>query len=1166
MKKLKRLCLSSVLVALGLMNAVAQNASVFSYSSSAGNTTDGWQIADANNDGVTWGETPGLKGIVYNGIQSAESANDWLFTPEFDIEAGKHYQVSYTVSQRGSFAADVITLACGTGASAEAMTETLVTETYNNHAGMVTRHCHIYATNSGKCVLGFKITSAARNGIVVLKSLSVAVTAGQCPQPVPAMTATSDAVAKTVRLKWINSKRDTEGVAIARVMKAKVYQDDQLVTEIDDVVPGDTTQYEFTPASFGGMSTFAVSLVADSESEKVSKTIDLDDVQGALVPLYTFPLTKTEFANSWVTVNADGGVAWTYDAGSAYISSMGATVNDWVITPGYALEPGKRYVLTYKLKTSRDYPANLDVTMGPAQDAISQTKVITNYTDLSQNGFADYTSAQFDVAEAGTYYFGFHATYVGNSIDIKSITLNYIDVTGAAQDEEELTYTEPSETVLDDNDNGDLTVTRPYTERLSMEGVEMKAAITQAQIDEYTLATNGIYAVQHATGYKYDIDVNNPELAIELAGGCVYNEGLLYCNEYTTNGNYQEYHPVWKVLDAKTFEVLSTDTLSANCENTTISMAYDPTTDKIYGILKDYVDSYLVEINPENGEMRHMQSDRLEYWKRYLAIGCDQYGNLYCVYMTEDNVTGDQRHFLSRINKADGTIADIGEIQAANLMKEDKLVNMKYRQALFFDNSTQKMYWFMCSSSMALGGQYAPVFEVNPVNCNAVLTTYLQDIYAISGAYFEEPMMAAPGIISDFKYTKDYEGAVSGKISFKIPETSYNGQPMTSSVNYTVTEENGINLEGTATAGMVVEREIESTQGIHNLTIQLSNEAGQGPAVVRTFLIGYDMPAAPRNVLLTDSALTTTLTWSAPTVGTYGEAYDETKLRYDVVRYPEELTVASGITDTVFVEKHGNDMLRYYYVVYSCNDTVRSQGVVSNPVVVGAPLTPPYGGVFNVMGDMYNYYTILDENKDSYTWLYESETGSAVYMYNWQQSANDWLISPPIYYDKDAPYQLVFSTFSTSADYPESMLVTLGRDKTPDAQTEILLDLPVVPAQEDDGSISTYTLDFTVPETGVYYYAFKAYSDAYQDYLFLYNIQLKGTSGVEGVKSENRNFDAYAQGQTINIINPSNDAVSVYTVNGQLVGKTDDTTCGIDVVPGIYIVKSSRDAIKIAVK
>ena len=1161
--KLKKI-LCGVLFCLISGVTIAAESDVMAYDFGNGATMEGWTVADMNGDGVTWVEQEGLKGAVYNGFSTLNPAEDWLFTPAFETVAGKHYIVSYTIAQRGAFDADNIAIYCGNAATADAMTTHLITEKYDNHAGKVTRYCHIISETSGSKVLGFKLTSPAGNGYVLLKSVSVSETEGQCPQAALDMDVTLDGPAKTVKVRWISPKRDVNGVSIAGKMKALIYQDSELVATVNDVVPGDTAQYIYSPSVYLGKHTYSLAFQADKVSASVSQEVDLEDVQGQKVLMHTFPMTKADVNDSWVIENKNGGETWTYSGGSVYISAIGKSVNDWLITPKYGLVPGRRYVLTYKLATSRDYPASIEVTYGNKQASSGQTNVIAKHTDLCQNGLADFESVQFEVSAPGVYYFGFHATYVGNSIDVMDVKLYYVEA-GEAPEERPLTYVEPAENVLPDNDNPDLTETRPYDQRLSMEGVELTAVFTQAQVDRYTLAEKGFYAV-HYYNNQYLVTLKEPLKMMDLGGGCVYHNGKLYCNEYNSQSDYQFATPVWKVLDAKTFETLSADTLNSNCENTTTAMAYDPTSDKIYGFVRDYVDTWLVEINPENGQMKRVTPNAMEYWKRYVAMACDQLGNLYTIYMTEDYVTGEQKHYFCRINKQTGEIADIGEIQGANMFPEDLLINMKYRQTMFFDNHSKKLYWLMCSSSMALGGQYVPMFEIDPVNCRATLLTYLKDVCAISGTYFNEPNMLAPGVISDFNFTQTSLDSADGIISFKIPSETYDGTPMTSMVKYSITEGDVINIQGEAAAGSVVELAVTSTQGIHNLKIQLSNEAGEGPVATRTFLLGYDMPSAPLNVNLTDKALTTTLTWSRPTIGVNGKVFDTDKLKFDVVRYPEEITVASGITDTVFVENHGTDLLRYYYVVYSCCDSVRTAGVVSNAVVVGSPINPPFGGVFEGVADMYNYYTILDINQDKYTWMLDTETGAAFYPYNWAQAANDWMISPPIRYDAGAPYNLTFSTFSTSALYPESMLVTLGKGKTPEGQTEVLLDLPTVPAQEDDGTITTYSLDFTVAETGVYYYGFKAYSAAYMDYLFLYDIRLSGTTGAEGITTVQRNFDAYVADGAINIVNPMNDVVSVYTVNGLLVAQVEEATAKVEVVPGIYIVKSSKDAIKVAVK
>ena len=1164
MNKFFKMFFCGALLAFGANNAVAADTDVLNQDFSNGATMEGWTVVDENGDGDTWHQESNLKGVVYDGMNTLNAAQDWLFTPSFKLQGGKHYVVAYTVAQRGAFGADNVTLFCGTDAKVDAMTEYLVSETFDFNAGKVTRYCHIYAETDRESVIGIELRAAAGNGMLLLKSLSVKETTAQCPQAIPAVSIAPDGAAQAVRMRWINPKHDTDGVAITCKMNALIYEDDKLVATVPNMIASDTVRYEYKPAQFSGKHTYSVALQADEISEKVSREIDLDDVQGTIVKVKSMNITKTEFANSWVTENKNGSEAWEYYASGALISTMGKSVNDWLISPGAQLEPGKRYILTYKLATSRDYGASMDVTMGNAQKSSAQTKTIATYTDLCQNGSAEFSSLQFEVATAGTYYFGFHATYVGSNMHVSSVSLGYMEAGEVV--EEELVYVAPAENIAADNDNPDLTEKRDYNQRLSMEGVDFMAVFTQSQLDEYTLAPKGFYTMYYHNN-EYKVSLRNPVFEADFGGGCVYHEGKLYCNEYNFQSDYQFAKPVWKVLDAKTFETLSADTLNTNCENTTIAMAYDPTSDKMYGFVRDYVDYWLMEINPQNGQMKRLAPNALDYRKRFVAMTCDEQGNLYAIYMTEDYKTGDQKHFFCRINKENGQIADIGEIQVANMLPEDILVNMKYHQTLFYDYNAKKLYWMMCSSSMAIGSQYAPLFEIDPVNCRATLLTYITDVYAITGAYFNAPKRLAPGIISDFKYTQTDLHASEGVISFMIPAETYDGTAMTSMVNYTVKEVNGgISLAGQAAAGSLVELTVSSTQGVHDLEIQLSNEAGEGPVVTRTFLIGYDMPSAPLNVTLTDENLTTTLTWSRPVVGTHGAEFDASKLKFDVVRYPEELTVASGITDTVFVEEHGADLLRYYYVVYSCCDSVRTAGVVSNAVVVGSPIVPPFGGVFGSVADMYNYYTILDVNQDRYTWSLDTETGAAFYPYNWAQGANDWMISPPIRYDAGAPYNLTFSTFSTSYEYPESMLVTLGKGKTPEAQNDVLLDLPTVPAQEDDGTITTYSLDFTVPETGVYYYGFKAYSAAYMEYLFLYNIRLSGTTGTESITTAQRNFDAYVNDGAINVVNPMNDVVSVYTVNGLLVAQVEAATAKVEVVPGIYIVKSSKNAIKVAVK
>ena len=111
---------------------------VFSCDFTATNELNGWTVIDNNNDGRQWEMMNGMKGVVYNGNTTEVAADDWLISPSFAVESGKHYIIEYTVAQRGAFGTDVINVHYGSQVSPSSST-LLIEEKFDNHAGMVTR-------------------------------------------------------------------------------------------------------------------------------------------------------------------------------------------------------------------------------------------------------------------------------------------------------------------------------------------------------------------------------------------------------------------------------------------------------------------------------------------------------------------------------------------------------------------------------------------------------------------------------------------------------------------------------------------------------------------------------------------------------------------------------------------------------------------------------------------------------------------------------------------------------------------------------------------------------------------------------------------------------------------------------------------------------------------
>lgn len=1121
-----------------------------------------WTSVDSDGDGVTWGVTADLSGIAYLGNTTSSSADDWLFSPEISLEANRDYILEYAVSLRGVFGDVTVDVVEGTSAD---NAQLLGHEVYSHHSGIVARRSHVRTGDQGTLSVGFHLQMPPANGVVSLKSVRVIETTPQKPEPVPAMALVPMPSEKKVKVKWINPEYDCDGARIRGDLYADILAGDYDYPIPVPNKPGQECEYVITPATYAGSLTVGLSVAAGLESERVSQTIDLDDAFGDETEVKAFSLSNKTAFQEWTVVNADAGQTWAYDYGSVYMSGSSKGCDDWIITPSVHLEPGVRYLAKYKLKSAyQTYYADLDVTFGAGTTAESQSTVIASYRNLLQNGYGDYVSNQFEVSEEGDYNIGFHALYVGNSLDIKDVSVYSIS-TGGAVEEPILTVPARNEDVALDNVNGDLSLKADYHTRMSMPGVELYAAFTQAQLDEYTNAPDGIFALPAEK--EYTPTLTSPVIATQFSGGVVYHEGKIYCNAYNSKNNIQAEVPHWQIYDAKTFELLTDVELESNCVNTTVTMAYDRTQDVIYGLVKDYTDTWFVSIDPQTGAMARI-SGPLDFHQKYLSLACDSQGQLFILYLTEDYYTGDQMNYLARIDKQTGEISTIGAITGVNMMADDLLVNMKYRQALFFDNSTGKMFWLFGSSSRALGMQYAPIFEVNPINANAVLRTWLKDVKAISGAYFVEPSLDAPAVISNFEYVAESAGANSGVLKFDLPSVTYSGKPLSGEVNYLLTEIDGsLQYSGTGAPGERISLAVASDENrMHNFDIVASNDAGNSPVVNYGFLIGFDEPAAPTDIKLSDIDLTATLTWSAPTIGVNGYPFDASKLTYTIVRYPGEVTVAENVTECTWSETLPSSLNRYIYAVYSCADGKRCKGELSNAEVIGSPINPPFGGVFGDWTDMYNYYSVRDENNDGYTWVYDETSRSALYPYNYREAANDWLISPPLNLEKGAEYELTFGALSSNYNFLESLKVMLGTYKTADAMTTELLDIPEVPTVNDDNSIAMFTVPISVDASGVYYYGFQAYSPAYYEYLYLYNIKLSVTkeSGIGCTQLVDGERVMPIDGG-LRIANPQGKHVRVYSMAGTLLGASDEDQFDVTLSKGIYVVDFDGQSVKAAV-
>lgn len=698
-------------------------------------------------------------------------------------------------------------------------------------------------------------------------------------------------------------------------------------------------------------------------------------------------------------------------------------------------------------------------------------------------------------------------------------------------------------------------------QRLSMEGVELIGAVTWGKVDQFTLMQPGYYEFSYDR--RFSPDKTSPIFKASPLGGCAYHDGKVYSCEYSSFSH--KVKPVWRVYDAKTWQLLSEHELKDNCESTTTCITYDPTSNCLYGLLETYDETFLVKIDAETGDMTRVGNmlDHLSFTK-YLAIACSPDGTIYCTYLNKSN----DAISLGKFRKSTGQVALVRGISATNLLPGDSFINGAYEQAMFFNNATGKMYWMFQGSSAMLYKEVTQIYEVNPTTADAVMVAYTEDELQGPGAFFLEPSLDAPAIIEDFAWTPDAEGSESGTISMTLPDKTYGGKALNGELTLQITDGDAEFDNVKMMPGAKYSKHVDNLpNGWNNLKIKVSNAEGDGPEVKRTFFAGYDTPKAATNVKLTANGLRTTLSWDAPTEGINGEAIKSEDLTYTVVRYPNEVTVAENLKECTFSEDHPEDMTRYVYTVTPTAYGKQGRATMSNNIIVGTPLNVPYGGQFNEAADMYNFYTILDSNADGYTWMFDATTNRAIYHYNMAQNADDWMITPAINYQADKTYELKFRAYSSSLSYKENMDVTLGNDKTTEAQTDMLFGLIEMPTIEEAEAPEYYTTKFTVPSNGVYYIGFHATSEKFREYIYLYDISINEVtaSGIANMTAGEGTKISTGKGALCVSADCMTD-VTISDMSGRTIAKARGKEFNTALKSGVYLVTVNGKTVKTIVE
>lgn len=538
----------------------------------------------------------------------------------------------------------------------------------------------------------------------------------------------------------------------------------------------------------------------------------------------------------------------------------------------------------------------------------------------------------------------------------------------------------------------------------------------------------------------------------------------------------------------------------------------NPATGELYGI---YEANYGYSSMLARADLTNLtREDIAELNNYYLCIACNYEGRLYGV---------DDSGLLYEIDTTTGQETEVGD---TGVWPEN------VDQSMCFDPATGHLWWATTVDEEGV------LYEIDPANAQATKRgtfPWQERFFALSIAE-KTSSLAAPGAVTDLQ-ANFAQGSCTGTVTFTLPSTTANGEPLSGDVTYCVMANGAKVAQGIAAAGSNVSEQLTLPSGNTRLRVYAANEAGEGPDATLTLWIGYDVPAAPEYVLLDiDAQGNAIITWDAVTESLNGGYFDASNVVYSIACYMDDvvITTASRSTEAV-INLNITERKPCHVGVQALNGGQRSAETLSNNAATGLPLQVPFQEDFDTEQGA-SLYTVLDSNHDGYTWQWTGETfGTYVYKYNKEQAADDWFITPLVQLQEGVQYRFYFDARPMGSEYPETVSAFYGQGMHTDQYTQLL------EATEINGE-QLFTLPFTPAATGAYRMAIHVTSPANRLNLVLDYIGVE-SDGVEAITDVNSE--------------PTSGPVEFYTLDGRRV------SAGSATEHGIYIMRQGNKAIKV---
>lgn len=571
-------------------------------------------------------------------------------------------------------------------------------------------------------------------------------------------------------------------------------------------------------------------------------------------------------------------------------------------------------------------------------------------------------------------------------------------------------------------------------------------------------------------------NVSGVNANLNAIGGGFYKDGHYYCISYWTAMGYYYVTTLneWNVSDWTLVRSTRTE-----IDEATSDMTYDPITDCVYGcFMKADNSGYEWGIFDIETAKHQYVADLPE---RLAAVAADGKGGIFAI-------------------GARGVLYSV-EPATAKLTRIANTGHTAYHLGSgVIDERTGDLYWFCYPSDTK-----SHLFRVNTTTGECSLVYNLPKNEEFVGAFILPP--SAEGTAPDEveQLAAHFEGtALSGSITFNLPTTDYDGNPLATKLNYFVELEGQTIASGDGRPGESISINYTAPKGEREYVFTVYADNGQkgAPATLKVW-VGGDAPKAVSDILTTHtaaSASSITVSWTAPSGTQHGG--NVLGYSYDVVRQPDGIIIASHTTATSITDNipDTGHPVRYTYDITPYNGDYSGPTTSSAGIVAGS-ITLPYTENFDTEED-FNLFTVVDANKDGMTWTWHklasgSKEATATCNTPERTPQDDWLITPALQLKKGQLYRLSFYPTCRYNYYPQKISASLGRGISPADMTQTIVPTTVVKADLYDSPEKQQIVEtFTVSDDGVYYIGLHAESDPDSYYLHVDRLVVEVASSI----------------------------------------------------------------------